>query len=60
MASRRKPYLVSAEERARLGAADLAHGVLQVRVDLNLHEKQAVDMVQCWGQLPLPEQPHQH
>lgn len=34
-----KHYLVSAEERARLSAADLAHGVLQVWVNLNLRKK---------------------
>lgn len=32
-------YLVSAEERARLSAADLAHGVFQVWVNLNLRKK---------------------
>lgn len=42
---RGKPYLVSAEEWAGLGAADLAHGVLQVRVDLNL-QNQAVSTEQ--------------
>lgn len=50
----KKPDLVSAEEGARLPAADLAHGVLQVRVDLNLQEKQAVGTGQCWGQPPAP------
>lgn len=40
--SRAQPYLVSAEEGAGLGAADLAHGVLQVRVNLDLREKRVV------------------
>lgn len=50
----KKPDLVSAEEGAGLAAADLAHGVFQVRVDLNLQEKQAVGTGQCWGQPPAP------
>lgn len=49
-AEQEKPHLVSAEEGARLGTADLAHGVLQVWVNLNLkQENQAVGMKQCWG-----------
>ena len=30
------PHLIPTEERARLGAAEMAHRVFQVRVDLNL------------------------
>lgn len=51
------PYLVSAEEWARLGIAHLAHGVLQVRVDLNLQENQAVGMEQPQADCPLPGYP---
>lgn len=40
------PYLVSAEEWARLGIAHLAHGVLQVWVDLDLQENEGVGMEQ--------------
>lgn len=47
--ARRKHYLVPAEERARLSTAHLAHGVFQVRVDLNLHQKQAVSTKQRQG-----------
>lgn len=48
-AEQEKPHLVSAEEGAGLGVTDLAHGVLQVRVNLNLQqENQAVGMRQCW------------
>lgn len=38
-AGQEKPHLVSAEEGARLGTAHLTHGVLQVRVNLNLLSK---------------------